>query len=160
MAEIQKDFDLKFQDIAERKSENPEDEKLEEEYLTVLENYISSRLLEGEALKKQLRIYSDLLDKKLQRTDIKGRWTILNKKANADLKLEDSVALEEDVRLMQNDWPDREGMFMFKMQNAILKKDVNLIHSIIKEIKDKNVYLSSELRSVIRFWEPEEKGQV
>ena len=42
---------------------------------------------------------------------------------------------------------------MFKMQNAILKKDVNLIHQVIDEIHEKNIYLSSELRGLIRFWE-------
>ena len=153
LTEIQKEFDLKFQEIAERKAKNPDDEELDDEYQQVLENYISSRLLEGDALKKQLRIYSDLLEKKIEKTESKARWSLLNKKANADLKLEDTDALDKDINLMQKDWADREGMYMFKMQNAILKKDVNLIHQVIDEIHEKNIYLSSELRGLIRFWE-------
>lgn len=155
LAEIQKEYDLKFQDIAERKAKSKNDKELDEEYQNVLESYISSRLLEGDALKKQLRIYSDLLEKKLEDKQVKGRWSLLYKKADADLQLCDTNALDEDIRLMQEEWPDREGMFMYKIKNAILKKDVNLVRSIIEEIKEKNIYLSSELRNLIRLWEVE-----
>lgn len=155
LAEIQKEFDLKFQSIEERRALDPDNKEIEDEYQALLENYISSHLLEGDALRKQLKIYSDLLAQKLDDTKKKGRWTLLNKKANADLKLADIQALDEDIRIMQEEWPDREGMYMFKMQSAILKKDSELVKNIIKEIKEKNVYLSSELRSLISFWEPQ-----
>ena len=158
LAEIQKEFDLKFQSIAERKALHPDDKKLDDEYRNLLENYINSHLLEGDGLKKQLRIYSDLLDKKLDNYNVKGRWSIVNKKADADLKLQDTDALDEDIRLMQNEWPDREGVYMFKMQSAILKKDIKLIRSIIDEIKEKNIHMSAELRNLIGFWEPQAKG--
>ena len=160
LTEIQKEFDLKFQKIAERKANNPDDEELNEEYQMVLENYISSHLLEGDALKKQLRIYSELLGEKISKTSVKTRWSLLNKKANADLKLEDIEELDKDIKLMQRDYPDREGMYMFKMQSAILKKDVKLVHKIIDEINEKDIYLSSELRNLIMFWDTRTSNQV
>jgi len=157
LAEIQKEFDLKFQDIEERRALDPNDEEIEEEYETVLENYISSRLLEGEALRKQLRIYSDLIDKKLRNPKTKGRWSLLYKKANADLMLEDTNALDKDIIQMNEEWPDREGTYIFKLKNAILKKDKELIMSITEEIRNKNIYVSSELRSIMDFWKTREE---
>lgn len=153
LAEIQKDFDLKFHDIMLRKAEDPDDEATDNEYQVLLENYIASGLLEGDALRNQLRNYSDLLDRKISRKETKGRWTLLNKKADADLKLRDAKALDKDVVLMSKRWPEHENVYMYKMQSAMLKKDSRRIREIIKEIRDKNIYLSAELRGLVQFWD-------
>ena len=157
LTEIQKDFDLQFQDIMERKALSPDDESIDNEYQVLLEEYISSGLLEGDGLKQQLKIYSELLGKRLMQDGIKGRWTLLNKKANADLKRGDTDALDEVVESMISRWPDREGGYLFKIQSAVLKKDKALIKSVIQEIRDHGIYISSELRSIVSFWDDTDK---
>ncbi len=153
LAEIQKDFDLKFHDIMMRKAENPDDDATDNEYQVLLENYIASGLLEGDALRNQLRNYSELLDKKISRRDTKGRWTLLNKKADADVKLRDAKALDKDIALMMKRWPEHENVYLYRMQSAMLKRDSAHIRRIIKEIRDKNIYLSAELRGLVQFWD-------
>lgn len=152
LTEIQKEFDLQFQDIMERKLKDPENKEIDTEYQMVLENYISSGLLTGDALTNQLRRYSKLLEGKLEENEAKGRWTLLNKKANADLKIGDTEALDMDVAMMIDEYPEREGGYMFKLQSAVLKRDYGLIKKIIEEIKDNNIYMSAELRSVVTYW--------
>ena len=132
LAEIQKDFDLRFQELAEKKARHPKDDSIDKDYQKVLEDYIGSGLLEGDALKKQLQNYSDLLGEQLKKKETGGRWALLNKKSNADLKLKDIEALDKDIEMMAEGWPDREGLYMFKMQSAILKRDSSLIRSIVK----------------------------
>ncbi|MCR4691970.1 MAG: hypothetical protein K5739_11555 [Lachnospiraceae bacterium] len=153
LAEIRKDFDKKFQSIHHRMQEDPENERLEAEYEKLLEDYISCGLLEGEALKKQLRIYSDLLEKDIEKGRTAGRWTLLNKKAVTDQKLGDAAALDRDIRLMEEQWPDRERVYLYRMQSAILKKDSGKIRQIIDTMKEKHIHLSPELKSLVGFWE-------
>ena len=153
LTEIQKDYDRQFQEIADRMCEMPNDERIENEYLQLLESYITSGLLSGDGLTNQLEKYSCLLGEKLGKNEMKGRWTLLNKKANADLKLKNSEALDKDVELMAENWPSREGTYMFKLQSAILKKDSRLIRKTIKEIKDKEIFMSYELRNIVKFWD-------
>lgn len=153
LAEIQKEYDLAFQSILKRRALNPDDKNLENEYLVTMERYINSNLLTGDALNGQLRKYCELLEEKLNKNEIKGRWSLLNKKANADLKLRDVMALDHDIELMMEHWPDRDGVYRFKMQSAMLKKDSSMIKSIIAEIYRKDIHVSSELKNLISFWE-------
>ena len=153
LAEIQKDFDLKFHDIMMKKAQKPDDEATDNEYQILLENYIASGLLEGDALRGQLRNYSQLLKKKIARKDIKGRWTLLNKKADADVRLRDAAELDKDIALMAKRWPEHENVYLYMLQSAMLRRDSAHIRRIIKEIRDKNIYLSAELRGLVQFWE-------
>ncbi len=158
LAEIQKEFDLKFQELEERRAKDPDDEETENEYQGLLESYILSGLLSGDALDSQLKQYREILKRKLKRKKVKGRWTLLNKKADADLRLKDSAALDEDIALMTERWPEHENVYLYKLKSAMLKRDRDLVRGIINEIKEKNIYLSAELRSQVQYLEPAPAG--
>ncbi len=155
LAEIQKEFDLKFQEIDKRRDENPEDTGIDKAYQHLLEDYISSGLLEGDSLTTQLRIYSDFLGKKLESPDLKGRFKTVRSKADADIRLLDVKELEKDVKYMMERWPERSDCYLYKLQCAILRKDPALIKKVIKEVYDKKIYLSKELSDAIKFWDNE-----
>ncbi|MBP3803454.1 MAG: hypothetical protein J6I76_06055 [Oribacterium sp.] len=156
LTEIMKKFDLEFQDIMKRKSAAPLDEELDVEYRKLLERYISSGLLEGDGLKNQLKKYSGLLKKELSKNSVRGKWTLINKKADADLKLHDQDALDEDIKYMKERWPEREGTYVAMLQSAILRKDRKEIRRTVSEIDEKGIYLSTELKSLVRFWGEDE----
>ncbi len=160
LAEIQKDFDTRFQELTKQRTEDPEDEATEAEYLRLLERYIESGLLKGDGLRSQLVRYSELLGERLSRENAKGRWTFLSKKADTDLRLGDAEALEEDVRLMEENWPDRDHVFYYRIQCAVLKKDHTALRQVIREIKEKGIYLSAELRGLMEFWADTEDTQI
>ena len=158
LTEIQKHYDLQFQALARRRSANPEDGKLDDEYQTLLEKYIASGLLKGDGLRTQLRAYSDLLGKKLRQPEVRGRWSLLNKKAGADLRLGDADALDWDVAQMAEEWADRENYWIFRIESAILRRDAETIQKLLTELKQKNIYMSQKLRSVIDFWGGQSEG--
>ncbi len=159
LTEIQKNYDTQFQKLAKRKVETPDDPKVQDEYQALLESYVSSGLLKGDGLKTQLRQLSRLLGEKLtEREELRGRWTLLNKKASADLQLEDEEQLAWDVERMAEEWPDRENTFLYRMQLAILRKDTAEIRRVIHEIREKDLYVSPSFRAMVNFWEDKDSA--
>ncbi len=158
LAEIQKDFDLKFHDIMIRKQKDPDDKDADNEYQVLLENYIASGLLEGDALKSQLKKYSKLLADKLKDENTRGRWSLINKKADADLKLGDAAELDKDIEYMEKRWPTRENLFVYKIQSAVLKKDSKRIGRVVEEMKENHIHMSPELKGMARFWNIDVEG--
>ena len=160
LAEIQKDFDTRFHELTKLRVEAPEDEAVEAEYLQLLERYIGSGLLKGDGLRSQPERYSELLGTRLRRENAKGRWSFLSKKADTDLRLGDAEALEEDVRMMAESWPDRDHVYYYRIQCAVLKKDRDDLRKVIGEIREKDIYLSAELRELVEFWADTEDTQI
>ena len=153
LTEIQKDFDLKMNALLNKKAMYPDDPKLNSDYMNLLEKYIASGLLSGERLKSNLRKYSDLIAAELNKENCKGRWSLINKKANADLQLQDLVALYEDIEYMTKRWPEREGIYIYLLHWAILKKNRTLINDIISQIKKNVEYIPEELKDLMDFWD-------
>ncbi len=153
LTEIQKDYDIRFLELDRQRAAEPEDPRLEAAYQTLLESYITSGLLRGDGLRAHLRKLSDLLEKRLERDEPHGRWGLINKKAEADLRLKDAQALRQDVALMRAEWPERENTLLYRLRLATLEKDPAEIHGILEELRALNRYLSPELRAIIAFWE-------
>lgn len=152
LTEIQKHYDLQFQELSQKRLARPDDPKLDDEYQALLEKYIASGLLKGDGLRTQLRRFSDLLLAKLQQEDVRGRWSLLNKKADADLRLMDAEALDWDVEQMGKDWPDRENYWIYRIESAVLRKDAETIRTVITELEERDIYISEQLRALISFW--------
>lgn len=150
LVELQKDFDLKFQNIFRRKEENPEDKYINKEYERLLERYISSGLLEGEGLITQLKNYRDVLLAEIDNGE--RNWTLQCKLADTDLKLKDKDNLAKDIEEMTKLWPDRDSTYLYRIRYAIICRNYNEIRDIVKELYQRETYMSSELRSAIQFW--------
>lgn len=158
LTEIQKHYDLQFQEISQQRLAHPDDPKLDDAYQALLERYIASGLLKGDGLRTQLKRFSELLHRKLQQEDVRGRWSLLNKKAEADLRLMDADALDWDVAQMGEEWSDRENYWIYRIESAVLRKDAGTIHAVIAELEDRDIYLSQRLRTMISFWGGEREG--
>lgn len=152
LTQIQKHYDLQFQELSQKRIANPFDPQLDDDYQALLEKYIASGLLKGDGLRTQLKRFSDLLYQKLNREDVRGRWSLLNKKAAADLRLKDAQALSWDVEQLGKDWPDRENYWIYRIESAVLNKDVDEIRSVIAQLQEKDIYMSQQLRAMVSFW--------
>ncbi len=153
LAELQKEYDLQFHEISARKAQFPEDREIGRKYQQVLEKYIDSGLVSGATLDNLLRQYSDLLGEKIKDPSGRGRWTSLCKKAQSDLRRKDAAELDTDIDMMLEEWPEREDGYKFRIHSGVLKKDPVLIRKTIQEIKDRDIYMSSELRDIVRYWD-------
>jgi len=150
LVELQKEFDVKFQNILKKKEENPTDEVIDREYLKLQEQYISCGLLEGDGLRTQQLNYRNHLLEIIERGN--RNWSIQSKLAEIDLRLKDQGSLAKDVDYMMENWPDREGTFYYRIQLEILRKRADKIYEIIDEIEKSDMYISSEMKEIIQFW--------
>lgn len=150
LVELQKEFDIKFQDLQRRMDKDPEDDALEKEYLNLQERYIFCGLLEGDGLKTQQLSYRDRLKKVIGKGN--HSWMLQSKLADMDLLLQDTMSLQNDINVMTEKWPDKDEIYEYQIQLAVLRKDAEQIREIIKEIQRKEIYISSGLNDLIQFW--------
>ena len=75
-----------------------------------------------------------------------------SKLADMDLLLQDTMSLQNDINVMTEKWPDKDEIYEYQIQLAVLRKDAEQIREIIKEIQRKEIYISSGLNDLIQFW--------
>ena len=151
LAELQKDYDLRFQELQRRMEEEPDDKEILEEYLELLDQYLGSGLLEGNARELQLRNYSDLLGDKLERDGDNLR--LYEKKIQADLMSGEYNQAYEDISRVLEIWPKSEKGYLFLIQYYASVKNRHGITETIGLLERRNIHLSSEGRGIVRFWD-------
>ena len=65
LAELQKEYDLQFQELEWKMEQDPGNERLADEYLQLLNQYLNSGIAEGNDRKLKLQTYSNILEKKI-----------------------------------------------------------------------------------------------
>ena len=151
LAELQKDYDLRFQELQRRMEEEPDDKEILEEYLELLDQYLGSGLLEGNARELQLRNYSDLLGDKLERDGDNLR--LYEKKIQADLMSGEYNQAYEDISRVLEIWPKSEKGYLFLIQYYASVKNRHGITETIGLLERRNIHLSAEGRGIVRFWD-------
>lgn len=150
LVELQKEFDLQFDNIQKKLANNPDDEAVDREYLKLQERYISCGLLEGDGLTVQRVNYRDHLRRSIEKGN--KSWHIQSKLADVDLQLNDLESLQGDVEIMMERWPEKDSVYYYRIQLAALRKDSEEIAEITEEIKQKDIYISARLRELLQFW--------
>ncbi|HIT67099.1 MAG TPA: hypothetical protein IAB61_07685 [Candidatus Merdisoma merdipullorum] len=150
LAELQKDYDLKFQEIQRRMEEEPDDDELLEKYLELLDQYLGSGLLEGNARELQLRNYSNLLSEKLKKDGDSLR--LYEKKIQADLLVGEYNQAYEDIERVLNLWPKHELGYLFLIQYYASVKNRAGISQTLELLERRQIHLSAEGRGTVRFW--------
>lgn len=150
LVEIQKEFDLKFQDIAAELAEQPDDEILLRKYQNLLEQYLSSGLLEGSRRDVQLRKYVEVLKKRLAQNP--NHLSLWIKKADADMLLQNLDELRIDAETMLSFRPENEQGYLYLLKYHAIQKNREGVLDVIRMADRRNVYLSPEARAEIDFW--------
>lgn len=150
LVEIQKKFDLQFQAISRKLAKNPEDESLLRSYQRLLEQYLSSGLLEGSRREAQLRIYVEVLKKRLSKNE--ESLSLWIKKADADMILKNIEDLRLDAEKMMAFRSENEQGYLYLLKYYVLRRDPDGIKQLIHLIDQRNIYLSAEGRAELAFW--------
>lgn len=155
LVEIQKEFDLKFQQLEKEYETDPSKTGLLYEYLELLEEYLASGVLEGNMRDVQERRYSELLGTAIDnRPEVRGFY---EKKIRIDLHLKEYDTALDEIRRMITRWPDNETGYLFLIQYYAVVGDRTGIKKTIEMLQERQVYLSTEGRSTVAFWKTEEK---
>lgn len=150
LVELQKDYDLKLQDMERKLAETPDDEHILNEYIELIERYLASGLLEGSAKNVQLRNYSRLLEQKLQKNS--DNLAVYGKKIEADLLVGEYESAYQDIQEVIRQWPNEESGYLFLIEYYASIRNRKGIDSALQMLSRKNIYLSPRGRGVVKFW--------
>lgn len=150
LVELQKEYDLQFQEMEKKLSDVPDDEHILNDYIELVEKYLASGLLEGSAEKVQLSNYARLLEQKLEKDD--KNLGLYCKKIEANLRVEEYESAYQDIQKVLDKWPSDESGYLFLIQYYSAVKSRKGIDSVLDMIARRNIYLSPKGRSTVEFW--------
>lgn len=155
MVEVQKEYDMKLQQMEKKMAQEPDDAAIVDRYLELIDSYIGSGLLEGNMLQAQRRRYEELLTKKMEGSAENSlMWH--GKKAENELELKEYEKAADTIAVILEKWPNQEKGYLLQIRLYVAKKDREGIGRTLKQLEEKTVYLSSVGRKTVAFWQ--EKG--
>lgn len=149
MSELSKEYDLKLQKLEAAYLANQDDAELLKEYCDFLKEYIDKEMAQGQFLLMQRNQYSLLLQRLIDRF---GSMEFYAEKVENELAMEN---YEESARLleeMEKKWDHMEEYWLLKIRHFAQQMEGMKVKEVLKEIEQKNLYLTAEGKSVVEFW--------
>lgn len=158
LTELQKEYDLKFQELDWEMEKNPKSRDILDRYLELLNRYLASGIPEGSERDLKLRTYSNMLEKKLE--EEKDNLMLWKRKAEADLQIGEYELANEEIRKILEKWEKNETGYLLLIQyySAILNRAG--IDKTLAVLEKKRIHLSPEGRQTVRFWRRNEGAGV
>ena len=158
LTELQKEYDLKFQELDWEMEKNPKNRDILDRYLELLNRYLASGIPEGSERDLKLRTYSNMLEKKLE--EEKDNLMLWKRKAEADLQIGEYELANEEIRKILEKWEKNETGYLLLIQyySAILNRAG--IDKTLALLEKKRIHLSPEGRQTVRFWRRNEGAGV
>ncbi len=157
LAELQKDYETKFQKLEWRLHKDPGDGEAVDAYLELLRRYLLSGIAEGSDRKLKRKLYSHMLEKKLrEQPDRKGLW---QEKAKVDLKIGAYEDAKREIAHILKKWSSEETGYLLQIRYCAAMGDRAGIEKMLGQIRERGIYLTPEGREEVRFWRKEEETQ-
>lgn len=151
MMEIQNKYELEIHKLSEEIKENPKELQVLKKYRKVLLKYIDSGLISG----KILEIYRAQLDdilRKLCEMLPENRVYFLDYIRN-QIALGKNDNIDGQIMDMINRWPDEVQVYQIYVESLWKSNRGDEIPGVLNRLKEGNVYLSSEGKAWLEFWE-------
>ena len=151
MMEIQNKYELEIHKLSEEIKENPKELQVLKKYRKVLLKYIDSGLISGKILEIYRAQLDDILRKLCEmlpenrvyfQDDIRNQIA-LGKNDNIDGQIVDMI----------NRWPDEVQVYQIYVEFLWKSNRGDEIPGVLNRLKEGNVYLSSEGKAWLEFWE-------
>ena len=155
--EIKREHELALQRAETDYRADPENYENINKYLYSLKRYLDSGLIDenirfvystryGEVLRQKISLEPENMDARLQAID-------------NFLSMENMTEAAWMAEAMIARWPSRQEPWLAKLKVCQHSYDREGIQSVLREVKKRNIYLTPEARSVLRFWEEEGKEE-
>lgn len=151
ISKIQRQFQLDLQKYSQSFDEDPENGVLLDEYIDLLERYLSSPLPEESILRHQRNVYARLLEKKLSLVPNDQNTLIRKLRNNVALK-ENYPATLELIDLLQKQWPNDERTWIETLRACVEWRDTEHCQQTIKAIQNTRVSWTKRGREQVRPW--------
>ncbi|WP_092325340.1 hypothetical protein [Butyrivibrio sp. YAB3001] len=150
MVELSKEFELKAQEYSARYAENPEEDGLLEDYISFLEQYVSSNMIQGQLLEIQRNTLMQLLAEKVSRNSRQEDYvSFINALfAEKQFSIADTVLSE-----METSWPKDERCIKLRLRYYYETGAGNKIKEIVDTVKNSGNYYSREIRDLVDLWD-------
>ncbi len=151
LSELQKEYDLQFQELEWEIRKHPEDTELEDRYISLLSRYLGSGLAEGNARNVKLRDYSDMLGRRLETRQDSLR--LYRDKVETDLQIKEYGKAYQVIQEILGRWEKNEAGYLLLLRYYAAMNSRAGIDSVLGMIERKGIYLSPEGRTEVRFWQ-------
>lgn len=150
MMEIQSMYEEKLHVLSERYKDNPYDIRVAVRYRKILKKYIESGLVSGNILK----IYQMKLDEVLEsiiKNDKDNKKYVMEQLDNM-IDCGNLDGFEKKALDVKSRWGEEENIYIILAKYYRKVSDGEKLKSIVKEVKEKNIYLSHKGRDWLEFW--------
>ena len=149
LAELQKEYDLQFQELDWELEKNPDSEDILDRYIQLLNQYLASGIPEGNARILNLRTYGNMLGKKLEHTENISLW---KQKIQVDLQIGEYGTAYEEIHKVLKQWVKEETGYLLLIQYYSAVHNREGIDSVMDMIRRRRIHLGPEGRQMIQFW--------
>ena len=98
-----------------------------------------------------------LLKKRLENLDGRRSCTLECRLADVQLSLAEYDRAEKTLEDLTARWPQREAPWVLRLRLAAALRDGAAIQKTLRQIEEKEVYLSAKGREIVRFWQGEQQ---
>ena len=124
-----------------------------EEYCDYLESYLKDGFVQGRAAEIQRHQLEQLLKKRLENLDGRRSCMLECRLAEVQLSLAEYDRAEKTLEDLTARWPQREASWVLRLRLAAALRDGAAIQKTLRQIEEKEVYLSAKGREIVRFWQ-------
>ena len=150
MVEISKENDYKLQDFERRYQIDPEDDVVLQEYTDFLWNCLSQKLMMGQVEVINRELFSTLMQKKLSKAPSVEDFS---RAIENDLMRKEYSKACDNLAQMKKLYSDREEYYILKLKYLALNGKGYEIKKLIKDIENKEIFLTSKAKEVLAFWQ-------
>lgn len=151
LTELQKDYDLRFQEMDWKMEKDPNSVNLLDDYLDLLNKYLASGIPEGRERTVKLRTYSNLLERKLIETG--DDLSLMRQKTEVDLQIGEYEIVNEEITKILELWDKNEAGYLLLLKYYSAIRNRAGIDRTIETIERKRIHMSPEGRQAVRFWQ-------
>ena len=153
LSQITKEADLQLQKQEQRYASAPDDATVLEEYCDYLESYLESGFVQGKAAEIQYHQLEQLLKKRMENLGGRRSCTLECRLADVQLSLAEYGRAEKTLEDLTARWPQREAPWVLPPAAGSSAARWGGYPKTLRQIEEKEVYLSAKGREVVRFWQ-------
>ncbi len=154
MVELSKEYELRLQEYSTEYALDPEKEGLLDKYISFLEQYVSSNMIQGQLLEIQKNTLQQLLMEKVNRDpnpEVFEKF-ILALLSSGQLSIAD-VALGR----MEELFPEDDKTFKLRFRYCYMTGAGTKIREMVDQVNSSDRYYSKEIRDMVSLWDDAKK---
>lgn len=152
LSELSAKYDGRLQKLEEAIANNPKDDELKIAYAQFLHTYIKNDIAEGHHAKSLKESYAKTVQELLDKGLLKNLDAYAHL-AQVYTDLGEVDKLKPHLEKMEVAFPEEELTWMAKLEDIILRKSGQDLADLLKDIKEKEIYISGQNRQRLAFWQ-------